>query len=90
MEIVMLESKKNRMVFEMKGADHTLCNILRKQLQEDPKVSVATYSIAHPLIGIPKFILETDGAYTPEQALKAAISALEKQNKDVLAKVKAL
>ncbi|MBN1645944.1 DNA-directed RNA polymerase subunit L [Candidatus Woesearchaeota archaeon] len=89
MEINILEDKAQKLVFELVGADHSMCNVLRKVMQENPKIKVATYSIAHPLIGIPKFIVETESGTKPRDALKSAIIALEKMNKDFTAKVNA-
>ncbi|MFH0875920.1 MAG: DNA-directed RNA polymerase subunit L [archaeon] len=80
MEINILEDKKKRLVFELKGEDHTICNLLREELTNDSAVSVAAYNISHPLIGIPKFIVETNADKEPKKALKDAISRLKKKN----------
>jgi DNA-directed RNA polymerase subunit L len=80
MEIKVLESDKKRMVFELKGSDHTFCNALKKELNNDESVNVATYSIEHPLIGIPKFIVETDGKKAPQKAIADAAKRLESLN----------
>jgi DNA-directed RNA polymerase subunit L len=61
MEINVLEEKAKRLVFELKGEDHTLCNALREELWNDKSVTVAAYNINHPLVGVPKFIIETNG-----------------------------
>lgn len=84
MEIIVLEKKKDRLVFEIKGADHTLCNALKDELWNDKDVTAATYAIDHPMKGIPEFILETK-ANDPVKALQAAIVRLQKQNKELLA-----
>jgi DNA-directed RNA polymerase subunit L len=83
MEINVLEDKKKRLVFELKGEGHTLCNVLRDELWNDKSVKVSAYNIAHPLVGIPKFIIETDGK-APKKALKDAIARLKKKNSDLL------
>jgi DNA-directed RNA polymerase subunit L len=88
MEIKVLEHVKKRIVFELIGADHTLCNSLKKELWNDDSVRAAAYSIAHPLIGIPKFIVETNGQKDADAVLKAAVNRLKKQNKDFLAAFK--
>ncbi len=82
MDIKIIEEKKDRLIFEIEGESHTFCNILKKELWNDEHVKVAGYNIDHPLIGIPRFILETDGA-DPKKTLNAAVKRLEK----VLAKV---
>lgn len=80
MELNIIEDKKNRMVFELKGETHTFCNILRKELWNDKHVKSAAYNIEHPLIGIPKIIVETDGNESPKKALKEAVKRMQKVN----------
>lgn len=82
MEFNVLEDKKTRLVFELKGEDHTLCNALREELYNDSDVDVAAYSIRHPLVSEPKFILETSKK-SPRDALKAAVKRLQAKNKDL-------
>ena len=77
MELKILEDKKNKMVFELKGENHTFCNALKSELWNDKHVKIAGYNIAHPLIGIPKFIVETDGKESPKKALKGAAKRLK-------------
>lgn len=89
MEIKVLEQTKKKLVFELIGADHTFCNSLKKELWNDKSVKVSTYSIEHPLIGIPKFILETDDK-DPSKSLVDAAKRLEKRNDQVLENIKKL
>ncbi|MBN1645390.1 DNA-directed RNA polymerase subunit L [Candidatus Woesearchaeota archaeon] len=77
MEIKILEEKKGRLVFEIKGESHTLCRALQKELWNDSHVKAAGYNIDHPLVGVPKFVLETDGA-DPRKTVSAAIKRLQK------------
>jgi len=84
MEIKVYEHTKKRIVFELIGADHTLCNSLKKELWTDASVRAAAYAIAHPLIGIPKFIVETNGQKDADEVLKAAVKRLKKHNSDFL------
>ncbi|HHE36648.1 MAG TPA: hypothetical protein ENL16_02430 [Candidatus Woesearchaeota archaeon] len=84
MELKVYEHTKKRMVFELVGADHTFCNALKKELWKDGAVRAAAYRIEHPLIGIPKFIIETNGQKDAKTVLRAAASRLKKHNKDFL------
>ncbi len=77
MDIKVIENKKNKLVFELKDATHGFCNILRDQLWKDSHVKVAAYRVEHPLIGIPKFIVETDGSESPKNALLGAVKRLD-------------
>ena len=54
MELSILEETPKRLVFEVKGQGHTLCNGLKSKLWENKHVKTATYIISHPLVGIPK------------------------------------
>ena len=80
MEIKILDNKKNRFMFELTGADHTLCNALKEELWNDKHVKVATYRVRHPQISSPHVIVETDGEETPKNALIIAVDRLHKAN----------
>jgi DNA-directed RNA polymerase subunit L len=71
------------MVFELRGTDHTFCNALKQELWNDETVKVAAYNIAHPLVGVPKFIVESSGDV--KEALLGASSRLQKRNKEFVA-----
>ena len=77
MELKILEEKKNKLVFELKGENHTFCNALKQELWNDKHVKAAGYNIAHPLIGIPKFVVETDSGEKPKKALIEATKRLK-------------
>ena len=83
MELQTLERKKHRGVFELRGVDHTFCNALKNELWNDDQVSVSAYNISHPLVGVPRFVVESKGDAT--EALKEASKRLQKRNKDFLA-----
>ena len=80
MEIKILDDKKSKLMIEIKGADHTLCNALKSELWNDKHIKIATYSIRHPQISVPQMIVETDGEETPKNALMGAIARLQKLN----------
>jgi len=80
MEIKVLDDKKNRLIMEVKGVDHTFCNILKTELYNDKHVKIATYSIRHPQISVPQVIVETDGEVSPKNALINAVQRLHKIN----------
>lgn len=79
MEIKVLESSKKKIIFELKGVDHTFCTFLKDELWNDERVDTAGYSIDHPLIGVPRFVVEVkDGS--PKDALVDAVKRLKKVN----------
>jgi len=77
MEFNVLEETKTKLEFELKGETHTFCNALKDELQKVKGVTLATYKIEHPLIGAPKFLIETKGT-EPRKALKEALKSLKK------------
>ena len=79
MEVKVLEEKKNRLTIEMKGEGHAFCNALKKELWNDSHVKAAAYKVAHPLVGIPTMVVETDGKETPKKALTEAAKRLSKE-----------
>ena len=80
MEIKVLLDKKNKFRIAVKGEDATLCNALKKELWNDKHIKVAGFHIKHPLIGVPRLIVETDGKEDPKKALIAAAKRLQKTN----------
>ncbi|XP_053202138.1 pre-mRNA-splicing factor CWC22 homolog [Panonychus citri] len=66
----------NAAIFTVNNKNHTLGNLIRCQLLKDPNVIFAGYKVPHPLEH--KFILrvQTVGDYTPQDALKNALSDL--------------
>ena len=82
MEIKVLEENDKLLRFEISGEGHTLCNVLREELWNDEAVTVSAYNISHPLVGTPKFIIETKDK-EPKKALKDALSRLKKRNSEI-------
>lgn len=77
MELKVIEKTDKKLVFELKGEDHTFCNALKDELVQDENVKFASYRIEHPLLGIPKFMVEMKKG-EPEKALSAAVKKLKK------------
>ncbi len=80
MELNVIEETPKKMVFELKGEGHTLCNAIKTALWSNKHVKVASYSIDHPLVGVPRMIIETDGEVKPRKVL---IDTAEKLNAEV-------
>ena len=89
MEVNILEEKKDKIIFEIKGEGHTLSNAIRKELWNDEHVKAAAYAIEHPLIEIPRFIVDTDGA-DPRKTIIAAAKRIQKDLEKVKAEAKEL
>ncbi|HIH13583.1 MAG: DNA-directed RNA polymerase subunit L [archaeon GW2011_AR9] len=81
MEFKVHEESKSKITFQLLGETHTFCNALKQELQGVKGVTLVTYKIDHPLIGVPEFMLETKGI-EPRKALKEALKALKKKAED--------
>ena len=77
MEINVLEESKNKLVVEIKGEGHALCNALKAELWKNKKVKIAGYNIAHPLVGIPRLVIETESG-DPRKILLDAVKSVKK------------
>lgn len=88
MDVKILEEKKNRLVFNIEGDGSTLANILKQELWNDEHVKAAGFNVEHPLINVPTFVVETDGAdpkKTVVAAAKRVAKAVEKFRDDAKA-----
>ncbi len=83
MKIKILEQKKNKLQFEVE-ADHTFCNILKKELWNDKDVHISGYYTEHIQVGNPRFVVETTDK-EPLVALRDAVKRIKKHNSAFLA-----
>ncbi len=83
MEIEILKDSKEKLEIQLKGENHTFCNILRKEIWKDKTVKLAAYQIEHSLTGNPVLTIE---GKNPKKSLKEAIKNLKKTNKEFLTK----
>ena len=90
MDLDIIKEDKEKIKFEIKGEGHTFSNPLSKELWKDSHVKTSGYSIKHSLINNPVFVVETDGNEKARDALKKAITRLEKQTNEFLDKFKSL
>lgn len=84
MELKILEKSARRLLFQIPGADHTFCNVLKKELIDIDGVDLATYAVEHPQIGIPKMLIETKTGVKPKDVLEQALDEIKKKNKNFL------
>ena len=78
MKLTILDQKKNKLHIEVE-ADHTLCNVIKKELWNDKSVHVSGYYTEHIQVGSPRFMIETADK-DPLDALRDAIKRLKKTN----------
>ncbi|CAG9463025.1 unnamed protein product [Pedinophyceae sp. YPF-701] len=84
-EMVRITKQKNAALFEIQREDHTLGDLIRNRLLDDPHVLFVGYKIPHPLEHRLQIQIQTDGhedeennnqPYRPRDALVRAIKAL--------------
>lgn len=77
MEINVIENTKKKLVFELRGVDHTFSNALKEELWLDKDIEAAGYNLDHPLIGVPRFVLKVNEG-EPKDHLLNAVKRLKK------------
>lgn len=82
MKVNILKRTENELKIEVKGAGHTICNLLQKRLLEDENVELAGYDIPHPLAPVPVIYVRTKGKVKPEEALLKALEKARKMNEE--------
>jgi DNA-directed RNA polymerase subunit L len=61
MNLKIIDKTDDEIKVEMAGESHTLLNVLKSSLLDDPRIEVATYDIKHPTISEPILFLKTKG-----------------------------
>lgn len=83
MQLRVLEREANKIVIEVEGEGHTLCNLLQNVLLEDEDVEFASYNISHPLVAKPVITIRTKGNKRPEEALKEAVNKILQRGREL-------
>ncbi|TFH43923.1 MAG: DNA-directed RNA polymerase subunit L [ANME-2 cluster archaeon] len=71
MNLKIIEKTDDEIKVEMAGESHTLLNVLKSSLLDDPRIEVATYDIKHPTISEPILFVKTNGV-DPVVAIREA------------------
>lgn len=77
MEIRIFEEKANRLVFDVAGVDHTVCNAIKEELLANDNIKAAGYEIDHPIVGLPKFVVETKKGTDAKKAVMDALKVIK-------------
>ena len=80
MELRPVEKTKNKVLIEIKGENHTLCNALKAELYNDSYVKNAGYFIDHPSIGVPTMLVETKQGGDAVKSIQEACTRLKRKN----------
>ena len=81
MEVNIIEETKNSIQVEIKGEDHTLCNIFRQELNNSGEVDAASYNLKHPKIGNPIMAVIASGK--PKKAFLDGVSKLKDKTNEL-------
>lgn len=76
MELTILKKTDKEINIKVSGETHTLLNMLKTALLNNPHVEIATYDIKHPTISEPVLFVRTDG--------KDPIDVIKKASKDLV------
>ncbi|MFH1589943.1 MAG: DNA-directed RNA polymerase subunit L [archaeon] len=89
MELKFIEDTKYKVIVDIEGAGHSFANALKKELWNDKDVKISAYNVEHPLIGIPRLIVETStGKKDARKAILDAVERLKKENTTFLTNAK--
>ena len=89
MQLTVLERSKNRLKFEIKGEDHSFCNILKKEIWNDKNIDIGGYYVEHSLVSEPIFTVQVKSG-DAKKAVLDAVERLKKWNKDLKEQFKSL
>ncbi len=78
MELTILKKTEKEINIKVSGESHTLLNMLKTALLDNPHVEIATYDIKHPTISDPVLFIRTDGE-DPIEVIKKASNDLIKE-----------
>ncbi len=77
MEVRIIEESKNKIVLDLEGETPTIAGLINDELWNNEHVKSTGYNVAHPLINVPRIVLETDGT-EPRKVLQATIKKVQK------------
>jgi len=83
MELELVKKEDGSLLVKIVGENHTLCNLLREELNKDENVVSAAYTIEHPLTESPKFYVKIKKGKSPERALSGAADRIVEQLEDL-------
>jgi len=76
MHLTITHKTKTELEMELAGEDHTLLNLLKSALLDDPDVRMASYQIDHPGTSEPVIIVHTT-TKDPVQAVREALGRID-------------
>lgn len=83
MELELVKKENGSLLVKIVGENHTLCNLLREELNKDENVVSAAYTIEHPLTESPKFYVKIKKGKSPERAFTDAAGRIVEQLEDL-------
>jgi|GEM_PF-658889 len=90
MKIIIKEETKNKLLFSAEGAGHAIAGVIKDELWEDAATTGAGYSVSHPLVGVPEFVIETNGKKAGKKIVHDALGRVQKKLSSLEAEVKSM
>ncbi|MDR1721453.1 MAG: DNA-directed RNA polymerase subunit L [Methanobrevibacter sp.] len=76
-EIRIIKNTKTELEIAVPGESHTICNLLRKYLMENPDVKYAVYGIDHPIVGEPVITVKANTKKNPKKSFLSAVNRVK-------------
>lgn len=87
MEIVVLESTKNRLRFQIVGKTYTLANLITKKLWKEEDIVISGYNLKHPQTSNVELLIETQKK-DPKKVLLDVLVKIKKESSEFKAAFK--
>jgi len=78
LQLTITHKTKTELEMELAGEDHTLLNLLKSSLLEDPDVRMASYQIENPQTSEPVMFIHTT-TKDPVQAVREALERIDSE-----------
>jgi DNA-directed RNA polymerase subunit L len=82
MKVSVMKKTDNELKLEIKGAGHSLLNLLQKTLLEDDAIEMAGYHVPHPLVDSGILYIKTKGHQNPEVVIGEATKKVHDLSKE--------
>lgn len=78
----MRRGEANLLEIELPEEDHSLANLIVKLALNKRGVEYASYTIDHPLIGVPRIVIRTSGELNPAEILREILEEIRDMSRE--------
>jgi len=83
-KINVLKRTEKEIEIEVEGEDHTLGNLVAKMALRHPNVSIAFYTIDHPLVGKLRIRIVSDGSKDVGEVFNEVLESIKKDVSELM------